>query len=108
MVHADRLKVTFATGYFISRLAFSCLLQRETYAQLSYQGQSMLHWCEREVDWGTRWLLKTHIFSGSQRPDTWGPQDKFVVQVRLQSFVQGNLIVSTSWIFSCHTLAALA
>jgi hypothetical protein len=81
---ADRLKVTLATGYFISRLAFSCLLQHDTYAQVSYQGKSMLHWCMREVNWGTRWLLKTHAFSGAQRPDTWGAKDKFVVQVRHQ------------------------
>jgi hypothetical protein len=62
------------------------LLQHDMYAQLSFQGKSMLHWCQREVDWGVRYLLKTHIFSGSKRPDTWGPEDKLVVQVPQQCF----------------------
>lgn len=82
MVRADRLKVTLPTAYMTSRLAWSCLLQRETYAQLRYGGASMLHWCEREVAWGARWLLKTYVYSGASRPSTWSAGDKFVVQVR--------------------------
>jgi hypothetical protein len=81
-LHADRLKITLASSYAIARLALSCTTLKNTYATLTYGGKSMLHWCKREVAWGAKYLLKTHQYSGSERPAVWGSGDKFVVMVR--------------------------
>lgn len=77
------MKITLPTSYLISRLAWSCLYQQKTYRQVTYDGETMWHWCLREVEWGTRWLLKTHVYKGQQRPSRWTKGDKFVVQVWL-------------------------
>lgn len=88
-VGANRLKVTQASAYYISRTAISCSYFREVYGKLEYGGESMLHWCKWEVRWGADWLLKTHVRSkDSKGPNTWtiGPNgDKFVVMVRSES-----------------------
>ena len=83
---ADRLKVTQASAYYISRIAISCALFRGVYEKLEYDGQSMLHWCTREVRWGADWLLKTHVRSKqSTSANAWSlgaDGDKFVAMVR--------------------------
>ena len=92
---ADRLKITLPTSYMVSRLAWSCLLHQDTYAEVEYNNETMLHWCLREVEWGTDWLLRTHVFSGSVRPTEWAEDDQFVVQVsRLRVPVPSNVLCS--------------
>lgn len=79
--HADRLKVTLATSYFLSRLAWSCLAHQELYEALQYEGESMMHWCKREVEWAAEWLLKTHVASGGDGGG-WQAGDRLVLMVR--------------------------
>jgi hypothetical protein len=82
-VCADRLKVTQASAYALSRMAISCTLFRQAYEQLTYDGQSMLHWCQREARWGADWLLRTHVLGRGRTaaPSAWDPTDKFVAMV---------------------------
>jgi hypothetical protein len=84
---ADRVKITFPESFFLGRLAWSCLYQRKAWEQLQYGGQTMLHWCKREVRWTADYVMKAHLINGqiakSPRPNVWGPTDQFVVMVSL-------------------------
>lgn len=84
---ADRLKVTQASAYYISRTAINCALFRGVYENLKFDGETMMHWCKREVRWGADWLLKTHVRAekGNEGASKWklgANGDKFVAMVR--------------------------
>lgn len=65
-----------------SRLAVNCLYFREFYEATMFGGETMMHWCKREVQWAADWLMKTHITSGP-KSDKWKEADQLVVMVRL-------------------------
>ena len=80
----DRLKISLASGYSMARIAFSCLYWQDTYEQARFEGQSMLHWCKREIAWGADFALKTHVSKSPK--ETWQSDDKFVIMVRSRHF----------------------
>lgn len=83
LIHADRLKITLASGFALSRLAFSCLYHADVYSQHNYKGRNMMYWCKREVRWGAEYLLKTHVTKGGAgSKETFDGDDKFVIMVR--------------------------
>lgn len=60
-----------------------CSYYEDTFAALQYDGQTLLHWCKREVRWAMDYLLIAHRFSGSERPSNWtDATDKLVLMVR--------------------------
>lgn len=63
----------------------SCSLFRDAYKNITYDGKSMLHWCEREVGWATDWLLKTYVPGNGTQVGKWGANDKFVAMVRIRA-----------------------
>lgn len=80
---ADRLKITLATSYLVSHLGWLCTYYEDTLAALPYDGETVLHWCKREVRWGLDYLLRTHRFPGPERPSTWtDATDSLVLMVR--------------------------
>jgi hypothetical protein len=84
---ADRLKITVALSYFISHLAWSCSYYEQSYANMEYDGKTMLYWCKREVKWAIDYLLRTHVFPGTERPSVWNDAtDKLVLMVRVDIF----------------------
>eukprot|EP00892_Ulva_mutabilis_P001195 jgi/Ulvmu1/11076/UM007_0258.1 len=67
----NRLKITLTTSYLISHLGWICSYYEETFAAIEYDGETVLHWCKREVRWALDYLLRTHRFEGPERPSDW-------------------------------------
>jgi hypothetical protein len=65
----------------MARVAWSCLYFHDVWAGITFQGKSMLHWCTREVEWSTRWLLKTYVPKSGKRDGSWHSGDKYVIML---------------------------
>lgn len=93
----SHLKVTFPTGYVVSKLAWMCEYYRPTLSKLRFEGggttsfgsagsrknedlfggKSAYEWCKREVHWGASWLRKAAMMGND------GTLEGLVVQVHI-------------------------